>query len=71
MIFKRYLILNSNGDGRVISRQPSRLRTNEVAFRLNVVVPDGWARLAGQKIEVELPPPPEITDIQIDAVEET
>lgn len=65
MIHKRYLVLDSNGEGRVVTRWPQKLKTNEVAFRLNVKVPEGWARIADQDITVELPPPPAAVDISL------
>jgi len=65
MIFKRFLVINSNGDGRIVARYPSHLRTNEVAFNLVIKVPDGWARLAAQSLTIELPPPPAAEDIKV------
>ena len=59
MIHKRFLIVDSDGNGRVVTRINRRLASNEVAWRLTIDVPKGWAQLADQELRINMPPPPD------------
>ncbi len=51
--YKKYLIFDSGGGVRTTSTTRG-LRYNEIAYRLNVTVPDSWGRVAGD-INITLP----------------
>lgn len=62
---RRFLIVRADGTCRVTTRRPS-LRQDEVAYRLNVNVPDAWGKVKGD-IDITLPePPPALVDEQVE-----
>jgi hypothetical protein len=52
-----YLVVSAGGDMRVLKRLSAGLRTDEVAFKVTINVPDGWQTVRGD-IEVQMPEPP-------------
>lgn len=56
MKVRKYLIVTGKGDMRVVTRRPYSLRHDEVAFPIEVTVPDTWARIY-DKVEVTMPEP--------------
>lgn len=68
MKVKKYLIVSANGDARVVTRSP-RLAWDEVAFPLEVTVPDTWGRLYRDRtIEVAIPGPAEGPEVAVGGV---
>lgn len=63
MRYIKYLILNSSGEGRVVTRRPSYLKLNEKAWKLIVHVPEGWARISDEQLEVSMPDPIELPEV--------
>lgn len=61
MKFSRYLIVRADGTARVVARRPQGMRLDEVAFRVGIVVPDGWARISNApEVTLVLPEPLDI-----------
>ena len=58
MNITRYLIVRSSGDMRVTTKRP-RLRLDEVAFKVNVAIPDAWGRVQTDELSLAFPEPPE------------
>ena len=58
MVITGFLVVRADGSMRTVTRRPS-LRTDEVAFPLNVTIPRQWGRVQAQQIDVELPEPPQ------------
>ena len=52
-----YLIVRADGNMRVIKRLSS-LGADEIAYRVNVTIPDAWGRVNGS-IDITMPEPPE------------
>lgn len=52
----RYLVVSSDGEARTTKQRP-RPQFGQVAYRLNITVPDGWKQVVGD-IDVEMPEPP-------------
>ena len=48
-----FLVIRCDGTARVVTRSP-RLRIDEVAYRLRVVVPSAWGRIVPADIELTL-----------------
>jgi hypothetical protein len=57
MKIKRFLIVRADGECRIVTRKPN-LGWNEVAFELNVEIPNSWAKITGS-IDIQMPDPPE------------
>lgn len=57
MRIKKFLIVRADGECRIVSRKP-HLGWNEVAFELNVEIPQSWATIKGS-IDINMPEPPE------------
>lgn len=58
----RYLVVRAGGDVRIVTKRP-RLRWDEVAFRLEVNIPDTWGEVLGS-IELDMPDPPDTPEVQ-------
>ena len=60
-IHRQYLIVRGNGAMRLRASRPSRsdLRPDELAFPLEVSIPDRWGRLSEQVIALTFPENPE------------
>jgi hypothetical protein len=59
---RRFLIVTATGECRIVTRWPN-VRVDEVAYRLNITIPDAWGRLLSvdQSIDVTLPEPPDVS----------
>lgn len=57
----RFLVVRANTDVRVTTRKP-RLRWDEVAFQINVNIPDTSGEVLGA-IDVNLPEPPAVPEV--------
>jgi len=65
MKVKKYLIVNARGDSRVVTRRPGPMRFDEVAFPLNVTIPDTWGRVYSDlPVEIEFPEPGELPKVE-------
>lgn len=53
-----YMIVPASGTPRIVQRYPHNLRTDEVAFRLSIVRPNGWGRMMVGAVTVNMPEPP-------------
>lgn len=60
----RYLIVSSSGDCRITQRAP-RLGLDEVAVRVNINIPPGWGSLLAGQVEVNMPEPPQVNDVEV------
>lgn len=58
MRLSAYLVVRADGEMRVTKKRVN-LRIDEVAFPLNVTVPQMWGRVQTTTIDVVLPEPPE------------
>ena len=59
---RRFLIVNGQGDCRIVSRRPNRMAFDEMAFPLNISVPDSWGQVyTDVPINLTLPEPDEPT----------
>jgi hypothetical protein len=58
-----FLIVRGDGSMR-LGRQRPRLRPDEVAFRIEVAFPDGWARVSERVIALTMPEPPQLADAE-------
>lgn len=54
----RYLIVRADGAIRAVQKRPRDLRLDEVAYRVMIEVPEGWAQVRGD-VRVTFPEPPE------------
>ena len=54
----KYLIVRADGECRITTRRPT-LRWDEIAFRINVMIPDGWGAIQADAIDIAMPEPPE------------
>ncbi len=52
-----YLIVRADGTMRVIKRFSS-IGSDEIAYRVNVTIPEAWGRVNGS-IDIAMPEPPE------------
>ena len=52
-VYWKWLVIGSKGECRVVSRNP-KLKGNEIAYRLQVLMPNDWGRIAGQ-ITINVP----------------
>jgi len=60
-----YLIVNGRGDCRLTKRRPT-LDWDEVAFPINVAIPQGWGVVYdAAAVSITLPPAPEVQPPQI------
>lgn len=57
MIRSFFLVIRADGTERTMSRKPRGLRWDEVAYRVNVTVPDAWGEIRGE-INLAMPEPP-------------
>ena len=62
MEFTQYLIVKADGSCSV-RKTPRNLGLDEVAFRLNINLPDAWGEVVGD-IDVQLPEPPTTEIVQ-------
>lgn len=58
MIRRYFLVVKADGSARVLQRA-SHLESDEVAFKVVVEFPEGWARIAEQELHITMPEPPE------------
>lgn len=58
LLVQGFLVVRADGVLRTVKQNP-RLRLDEVAFPLSVRIPHQWGQVQPQRIEVELPDPPE------------
>ena len=61
MIKKLYLVVDAEGEARLVKR-PSYVRAGEAAIELRINIPSGWGRVVGA-IEVAVPEPPTVTSV--------
>lgn len=55
---KKYLIIRASGDTRIVTRNPSwTLRNDEIAYQVNIKIPDAWGRMVSTSIDITLPDP--------------
>lgn len=64
---KRFLVIRANGDVRLVQRRPS-LDMDEIAVPLVIHIPDGWARVVEDQIDIHMPGPPSIEPVNPDAI---
>ena len=67
----KYLVVSGQGEVRVVGREPARLKYDEMAFPLNILIPDGWGQVYGETpIDLTLPEPGEakVTIGQLDYI---
>lgn len=63
MIVKQFLVIRADGEVRVMKRP--RVGPDEVCFQLNITIPDGWGKIVGPPVTVNLPDPPGIISVQL------
>ena len=59
----KYLIINGAGAARVTTRYPYHLKSNEIAYRLNIDVPASWGRIMNEAIQLTLPDNPPVVEV--------
>jgi hypothetical protein len=66
MSVRVYLIVDGHGDCRLTKRRPT-LDWDEVAFPINVAVPQGWGRVYDEyALTLDIPPPPDVEAPSVD-----
>lgn len=66
MKLRKFLIVRADGEARIVSRPPNRLRLDEFGYRLNITIPDSWAHVIGD-INIALPDPDMKPTVEVDA----
>ena len=58
MKITRFLIARSDGNLRIVTKRP-RLGADEVAFRIEVTIPDTWGKVHPDVLALSMPDPPD------------
>lgn len=61
-----YLVVPANGTPR-ITKSRTRLKSDEVAYRLRVTVPDAWGTIRGE-LAITMPEPPAAVEVEAEGI---